>query len=135
MKFAAVVVAAALFLPATELAAQTAPVPSRLVPTGIAGAKTADGMRITSRQSPNPFSIEIGGKDIRALSAERLQWTIDGKTVELELAVFPASPLGEAELLKIHWDWQLAALRQDGWTSTGPAEPAACGGNACLVAR
>lgn len=120
---------AALALAVTA-AAQTPPVPTKLAPTNVSGAKIPDGVRIKSQQLENPFSIDIAGKQIRALSAERLQWDVDGKTIELELAMFPrgaAQSHSEEDLLRIYREWELAATKRDGWEPTGTVETFACG--------
>jgi hypothetical protein len=119
-----------LFVSTALFAAASDTVPTKVLPSAVSGTRTPDGMRITSKQLPNPFSIEIAGKDIRALSAERLQWSIDGRTVELELAVFQANAArgrSEEELLNRYRDWELGSLARDRWVARGSHETFTCG--------
>jgi hypothetical protein len=138
MKPLAYLTALAFLTVAPVAGAQVAgsPVPQKIAPTDVSGAKIANGIRIRSQHPDNPFSIELAGQQIRALSAERLIWEIDGKTIELEVATFPSGAAlsrSAEDLLRIYRDWDFAATRKNGWEAKGTAAAFACADKPCLA--
>lgn len=88
------------------------------VPQQLSASRTATGIRITSDQPGNRFSLDLNGKSIQPLSSDALVLLIDGKTVEISsIAVGDTlANMTPEQLLKFHQQWDFEHRQSEGWT-------------------
>jgi tetratricopeptide (TPR) repeat protein len=120
MTHSAIAVLAFLALATPAIPQSTPPPPE------VSGFKTANGIRIVSRDPHNPFEIEFTGGEIKPQSTERLVWLIDGKRIELmslrrEWDVAPSA--SSLEVLRAFQQRELAIVHNSGWAQRGVDEP------------
>jgi tetratricopeptide (TPR) repeat protein len=63
----------------------------------VIGRKVTAGLEITSQEAAAPFSMTLGGTEIKPLDPNRLQWDIDGLKLELTYALRNLTPAAEAD--------------------------------------
>ncbi len=107
----------------------------KIIPKNLSAAKTDHGIRLTSQQEDNAFSIELIGKEIKPLLPDRLVWQIDGHEIELLTAFVStdnANIVSDLEQLQMYQKADVLDWHEQGWTKTAEEVFQTSDGQVCL---